>query len=42
MKNLTSLEVMNDAPVIPVIVLSDVAHAVPLARALVAGWYPHA
>jgi 2-dehydro-3-deoxyphosphogluconate aldolase/(4S)-4-hydroxy-2-oxoglutarate aldolase len=34
---LTSLEVMNDAPVIPVIVLSDVAHAVPLARALVAG-----
>jgi 2-dehydro-3-deoxyphosphogluconate aldolase / (4S)-4-hydroxy-2-oxoglutarate aldolase len=37
MKKLTSLEVMNDAPVIPVIVLSDVAHAVPLARALVAG-----
>ena len=35
--NLTSLEVMNDAPVIPVIVLSDVAQAVPLARALVAG-----
>jgi 2-dehydro-3-deoxyphosphogluconate aldolase/(4S)-4-hydroxy-2-oxoglutarate aldolase len=34
---LTALEVMNDAPVIPVIVLSDVAHAVPLARALVAG-----
>src|SRR5512133_2432132 len=34
---LTSLDVMNDAPVIPVIVLSDVAHAVPLARALVAG-----
>lgn len=28
---------MTDAPVIPVIVLSDVAHAVPLARALVAG-----
>ncbi|MBC7601402.1 MAG: bifunctional 4-hydroxy-2-oxoglutarate aldolase/2-dehydro-3-deoxy-phosphogluconate aldolase [Ramlibacter sp.] len=34
---LTPLEVMNDAPVIPVIVLNDVAHAVPLARALVAG-----
>ena len=34
---LTPLEVMNDAPVIPVIVLSDLAHAVPLARALVAG-----
>jgi 2-dehydro-3-deoxyphosphogluconate aldolase / (4S)-4-hydroxy-2-oxoglutarate aldolase len=31
---LTSLDVMSDAPVIPVIVLSDVAHAVPLARAL--------
>lgn len=30
-------EVVNDAAVIPVIVLSDVAHAVPLARALVAG-----
>jgi 2-dehydro-3-deoxyphosphogluconate aldolase/(4S)-4-hydroxy-2-oxoglutarate aldolase len=35
--NLTALEVMRDAPVIPVIVLDDVAHAVPLARALVAG-----
>jgi 2-dehydro-3-deoxyphosphogluconate aldolase/(4S)-4-hydroxy-2-oxoglutarate aldolase len=34
---LTSVQVMTDAPVIPVIVLSDVAHAVPLARALVAG-----
>jgi 2-dehydro-3-deoxyphosphogluconate aldolase/(4S)-4-hydroxy-2-oxoglutarate aldolase len=34
---LTSLQVMQDAPVIPVIVLSDVAHAVPIARALVAG-----
>ena len=34
---LTSVQVMADAPVIPVIVLSDVAHAVPLARALVAG-----
>jgi len=34
---LTSLEVMRDAPVIPVIVLTDVAQAVPLAKALVAG-----
>jgi 2-dehydro-3-deoxyphosphogluconate aldolase/(4S)-4-hydroxy-2-oxoglutarate aldolase len=33
----SALEVMRDAPVIPVIVLNDVAHAVPLARALVAG-----
>ncbi|MBI2770633.1 MAG: bifunctional 4-hydroxy-2-oxoglutarate aldolase/2-dehydro-3-deoxy-phosphogluconate aldolase [Burkholderiales bacterium] len=36
-KRFTALQVMADAPVIPVIVLSDVAHAVPLARALVAG-----
>ena len=35
--NLTAREVMRDAPVIPVIVVSDVAQAVPLARALVAG-----
>ncbi len=34
---LTPLQVMTHAPVIPVIVLSDIAHAVPLARALVAG-----
>jgi len=34
---LTALQVMQDAPVIPVIVLNDVAHAVPLARALLAG-----
>jgi 2-dehydro-3-deoxyphosphogluconate aldolase / (4S)-4-hydroxy-2-oxoglutarate aldolase len=34
---LTALDVMRDAPVIPVIVLEDVAHAVPLARALVEG-----
>ena len=34
---LTALDVMRDAPVIPVIVLHDVKHAVPLARALVAG-----
>ena len=36
-KKLTALQVMQDAPVIPVIVLTDVAHAVSLARALVAG-----
>lgn len=34
---LSGLQVMQDAPVIPVIVLHDVAHAVPMARALVAG-----
>jgi len=34
---LTSMQVMQDAPVIPVIVLHDVAHAVPMARALLAG-----
>lgn len=34
---LTALQVMQDAPVIPVIVLHDIQHAVPLARALVAG-----
>lgn len=34
---LSALEVMQDAPVIPVIVLQDPAHAIPLARALVAG-----
>lgn len=34
---LTAIAVMRDAPVIPVIVLNDVAHAIPLARALVAG-----
>ncbi len=33
----TALQVMQDAPVIPVIVLHNVAHAVPMARALVAG-----
>lgn len=36
-KKWTALQVMRDAPVIPVIVLHDVAHAVPMARALVAG-----
>ena len=34
---LTARQVMADAPVIPVIVLHDVAHAVPMARALLAG-----
>lgn len=34
---LTALQVMQDAPVIPVIVLNDVAHAVPMTRALVEG-----
>jgi len=34
---LTALQVMQDAPVIPVIVLNDVKQAVLLARALVAG-----
>lgn len=34
---LTALDVMRDAPVIPVIVLHDVAHAVPMAEALVTG-----
>jgi 2-dehydro-3-deoxyphosphogluconate aldolase / (4S)-4-hydroxy-2-oxoglutarate aldolase len=34
---LKALDVMQDAPVIPVIVLNDVNHAVRLARALVAG-----
>jgi len=34
---LSALQIMQDAPVIPVIVLHDVAHAVPMARALVAG-----
>jgi 2-dehydro-3-deoxyphosphogluconate aldolase / (4S)-4-hydroxy-2-oxoglutarate aldolase len=34
---LTALQVMQDAPVIPVIVLNDVRHAVPMARALAAG-----
>ena len=35
--NFSALQVMQDAPVIPVIVLNDMAHAVPMARALVAG-----
>ena len=34
---LTALDVVRDAPVIPVIVLHKVEHAVPIARALLAG-----
>ncbi|MFZ1642526.1 MAG: bifunctional 4-hydroxy-2-oxoglutarate aldolase/2-dehydro-3-deoxy-phosphogluconate aldolase [Candidatus Contendobacter sp.] len=37
MNALNVLEVMRVGPVIPVIVIEDLAHAVPLARALVAG-----
>jgi 2-dehydro-3-deoxyphosphogluconate aldolase/(4S)-4-hydroxy-2-oxoglutarate aldolase len=33
----TALQIMHDKPVIPVIVLNDIAHAVPMARALLAG-----
>ena len=36
-EKITALRVMQDAPVIPVIVLNDIAHAVPMAKALVAG-----
>ena len=34
---LTALDIMQDAPVIPVIVVNNLAHAVPMAKALVAG-----
>ena len=37
MSELTVLEILRMGPVIPVIVLEEVAHAAPLARALVAG-----
>ena len=36
-QRVTMLEIMQASPVIPVIALDDPAHAVPLARALVAG-----
>src|SRR3954471_5527140 len=36
-ESISALDVMRDAPVIPVIVLNDVKDAIPLARALVAG-----
>jgi 2-dehydro-3-deoxyphosphogluconate aldolase / (4S)-4-hydroxy-2-oxoglutarate aldolase len=35
--SMDALELMRTGPVIPVIVIDDVAHAVPIARALVAG-----
>ncbi len=34
------LSVLRSAPVVPVLIVDDVAHAVPLARALVAGGLP--
>ena len=37
---MTLEEILNLAPVIPVLVIEDVAHAVPLGRALVAGGLP--
>ena len=36
-ESLTALQVMQDSPVIPVIVLTDVGQAVQMARALIAG-----
>jgi 2-dehydro-3-deoxyphosphogluconate aldolase/(4S)-4-hydroxy-2-oxoglutarate aldolase len=38
--NMTIDEIMSLAPVIPVLIIEDVAHAVPLGRALVAGGLP--
>lgn len=40
MQPLTSADLLSLAPVIPVVVLEDPAHAVPLARALLAGGVP--
>ncbi|MDO8694325.1 MAG: bifunctional 4-hydroxy-2-oxoglutarate aldolase/2-dehydro-3-deoxy-phosphogluconate aldolase [Sheuella sp.] len=37
MKSLTTLQILQDAPVIPVIVINDEKHAIPLASALVSG-----
>lgn len=37
MASLTSADLLNLAPVIPVVILDEPAHAVPLARALLAG-----
>jgi 2-dehydro-3-deoxyphosphogluconate aldolase/(4S)-4-hydroxy-2-oxoglutarate aldolase len=37
MQNLSVLDIMRTSVVIPVIAIDDIAHAVPLARALVAG-----
>jgi 2-dehydro-3-deoxyphosphogluconate aldolase/(4S)-4-hydroxy-2-oxoglutarate aldolase len=36
-KSMTLMDIMRASPVIPVIAIDDIAHAVPLARALVAG-----
>jgi 2-dehydro-3-deoxyphosphogluconate aldolase/(4S)-4-hydroxy-2-oxoglutarate aldolase len=36
-KSMTLTDIMQASPVIPVIAIDDIAHAVPLARALVAG-----
>jgi 2-dehydro-3-deoxyphosphogluconate aldolase/(4S)-4-hydroxy-2-oxoglutarate aldolase len=36
-KSMTLMDIMQASPVIPVIAIDDIAHAVPLARALVAG-----
>jgi 2-dehydro-3-deoxyphosphogluconate aldolase/(4S)-4-hydroxy-2-oxoglutarate aldolase len=38
--SLTALEVLELSPVVPVVVLDDVAHAVPLANALLRGGIP--
>ena len=38
--SLTMVEILKRAPVVPVIVIHDLAHAVPLAEALVAGGLP--
>ena len=35
---MNTLEVMRIGPVIPVIVIDDLSHAIPLARALVSPW----
>ncbi len=40
MRMLTIDQIMRTAPVIPVVVIDDLAHAVPLAEALVAGGLP--
>jgi len=40
MPKLTSADLLSAAPVIPVVVLDEPAHAVPLARALLAGGIP--
>ncbi len=39
-QSLKAMEICRLAPVVPVIVVEDLAHAVPLARALVAGGLP--